>query len=139
MILTDAGPLVAILDAGEQYHLACVECSRRLAGPMITTWPAFSEAMFLLTDVGGDRAQQALWQLVKQKSVVIASQDDAAMDRMQVLMQTYHDLPMDLADASLVALAEERGLREIFTLDRRDFQIYRPKGRWRFQLWPQEL
>jgi predicted nucleic acid-binding protein len=46
---------------------------------------------------------------------------------------------MDLADASLVALAEARNLRDIFTLDRADFRIYRLKGRHPFRLWPREL
>jgi predicted nucleic acid-binding protein len=54
-------------------------------------------------------------------------------------MQKYQDRPMDLADASLVALAEERGLRDIFTLDRRDFQTYRLHGRQAFRIWPGSL
>ena len=44
---------------------------------------------------------------------------------------------MDLADASLVALAEERRLRDIFTLDQADFRVYRFKGRQSFRLWPE--
>jgi predicted nucleic acid-binding protein len=51
------------------------------------------------------------------------------LNRTRRLMEQYRDLPMDLADASLVALAEERGLERIFTLDN-DFRIYRlPRGR----------
>ena len=53
MMLTDAGPLVAILDRGEQHHQACVECLAQLTGPMLTTWPAFTEAMYLLGEAGG--------------------------------------------------------------------------------------
>jgi predicted nucleic acid-binding protein len=44
---------------------------------------------------------------------------------------------MDLADASLVCLAEQRGVREIFTLDRDDFHTYRLHGRQPFRLWPE--
>src|SRR5215212_10082465 len=47
--------------------------------------------------------------------------------RMRALMEQYRDLPMDLADASLVALAEERGLDPVFTLDS-DFHVYRLSG-----------
>ncbi len=42
---------------------------------------------------------------------------------------------MDLADATLVALAEDRGQRLIFTLDT-DFTVYRINGRQRFQTVP---
>ena len=56
--------------------------------------------------------------------------------RMTTLMHKYRDRPMDLADASLVVLAEERGLKEIFTLARADFTMYRIHGRTRFRLWP---
>ena len=55
---------------------------------------------------------------------------------MRTLMHKYGDLPMDLADSSLVRLAEERRLRDIFTLDQRDFQTYRIHGRQRFRIWP---
>ena len=52
------------------------------------------------------------------------------------MTERYKDHPMDLADASLVALAETRNLRQIFTLDRRNFHSYRIQGRWRFDLLP---
>jgi predicted nucleic acid-binding protein len=58
---------------------------------------------------------------------------------MQALMEKYRDRPMDLADASLVALAEERALRDILTLDHADFQIYRLQRRQTFRLWPRRL
>jgi predicted nucleic acid-binding protein len=54
-------------------------------------------------------------------------------------MDKYQDRPMDLADASLVALAEEKRLRDIFTLDHADFRTYRLGRREHFRLWPAEL
>ena len=139
MILTDAGPLVAILDRGEEHHEACVECLAQLTGPMLTTWPAFAEAVYLLGEAGGWRAQNALWELVKSGDIELAEQGPDQPRRMRALMDKYQDRPMDLADASLVALAESRDLRDIFTLDQADFRIYRIKGRHTFRLWPQEL
>jgi predicted nucleic acid-binding protein len=139
MILTDAGPLVAILDRGEMHHRACVACLAELAGPMLTTWPAFTEAMYLLGDAGGWPAQDALWRLVTEGDLDIAVPGTAQHKRLHALMEKYQDRPMDLADATLVALAEERGLRDIFTLDRDDFQTYRLHGRQAFRLWPRAL
>lgn len=64
MILTDTGPLVALLDADDPSHTACVAAARRLSsGPLLTTWPCFTEAMYLLGEVGGYVYQTALWSL----------------------------------------------------------------------------
>ena len=53
------------------------------------------------------------------------------------LVQKYADLPMDFADASLVVLAEDLGTNFVFTTDFRDFEVYRIKGRRRFQIFPE--
>src|SRR5262245_3305402 len=106
MILTDAGPLIALLDRGEEHHRDCVECLGRFSAPMLTTWPAFSEAMYLLGEAGGWLAQDALWALVAKRSLEIAAPGSDQLVRIQALMEKYRDRPMDLADASLVALAE---------------------------------
>jgi predicted nucleic acid-binding protein len=133
--LTDAGPLIAIIDADEPDHAACLAALDQVAIPLMTTWPAFTEAMYLLARAGGIRAQQALWRLVQTDRLVVAELSAAAVDRSARLMDQYADRPMDLADATLVALAEERGDRRIFTLDD-DFQIYRFRGRQRFETVP---
>jgi len=136
VILTDAGPLIAILDRGEGHHGICVDCLSRFTGPMVTTWPAFTEAMYLLGEAGGPRGQEALWALVKQEDLKIVPQDAIQMDRIAHLMRKYRDLPMDLAGASLVVLAEDLKVQEIFTLDRNDFTTYRIGGRKSFRIWP---
>jgi uncharacterized protein len=133
--LTDAGPLIAIIDADEPDHATCVETLDHVAIPLTTTWPAFTEAMYLLALAGGIRAQQALWHLVRTDRLILADLSPLAIDRSARLMDQYADRPMDLADATLVALAEERGDRRIFTLDA-DFEIYRFRGRHRFKTIP---
>lgn len=135
MTLTDAGPLVALIDADELDHDACVIALQRLRLPLITSWPAFAEAMYLLGRAGGDVGQQALWKLALRKRLEIVDLSTSAVERSAVLMAKYADRPMDLADATLVALAEERGERVIFTLDS-DFGIYRIHGRSRFTIIP---
>ena len=66
--------------------------------------------------------------------ILALGKDDVA--RIKELMRKYRDLPMDLADAALVRVAERERLRRIFTLDRRDFQIYRPSRIGRFTILP---
>lgn len=125
MTLTDTGPLVALLDADDASHAACMAAAGRLPpGPLLTTWVCFTEAMYLLSSVGGYPYQAALWGLRAAGRLVLHDLTLAEADRMATLMARYRDTPMDLADASLVAVAESRGLRRVFTIDS-DFYIYR--------------
>jgi len=133
--LTDAGPLIAIIDADEPDHAACVAVLDEIPIPLVTTWPAFTEAMYLVARAGGIPGQRALWRLVSTGRLVIADLSPSAIDRSARLMDQYADRPMDLADATLVAFAEEHGHRKIFTLDS-DFHIYRIRGRQHFEVLP---
>lgn len=125
MTLTDAGPLVALLDTADPLHSACIAAARRFpSGPLLSTWPCFTEAMYLLGRVGGYRYQSELWSLLADGSLVVHDLTRTETNRMAALMAKYQDTPMDLADASLVAVAESLSLRRIFTLDS-DFYVYR--------------
>jgi uncharacterized protein len=125
MTLTDAGALVALLDADDSYHAACVAAAPRLpAGPLLTTWVCFTAAMYLIGTVGGYRYQAALWSLRSTGRLVLHDLTAAEADRMAALMAQYPDTPMDLSDASLVVVAESRTLRRVFTTDS-DFYVYR--------------
>ncbi len=135
MTLTDAGPLIAIIDADEPDHGACVAALDAIELPLLTTWSAFTEAMDLVGRAGGITGQRALWRLVRTDRLVVADLSPVAVDRSARLMDQYADRPMDLADATLVALAEETGQRRIFTLDS-DFHVYRLRGRQRFEVVP---
>jgi hypothetical protein len=135
MIITDAGPLIAILDRDDKDHTACVGALKNVTGPLLSTWPAFTEAMYLLGDRAGWEAQQLLWRLVLRSDLVLATLDDATLRRSHDLMKKYSTVPMDLADATLVALAEQLGATRMFTLDG-DFRIYRLKGRKAFEILP---
>jgi uncharacterized protein len=133
--LTDAGPLIALIDAGEPDHERCTAVLAQITLPLLTTWPAFTEAMYLLGMAGGWQGQQALWRLVLRDDLVIAEVSPESNLRASQLMERYADRPMDLADATLVALAEEREIARIFTLDSA-FHIYRIRGRKRFDVIP---
>ena len=121
MILTDAGPLVALIDRGEPSHRGCKRALKGLVGPMLTTWPAYSEAMYMLGRANGWEAQEPLWRLVQRGDLKIAEFGTGISMRTADLMAQYHDVPMDLADAALVAACERAKIRKIFTVDRRDF------------------
>jgi predicted nucleic acid-binding protein len=127
LILVDAGPLVALLDADDQHHAECVAALKSLREPLATVWPPFTEAMYLLADLPA--AQEALWEMLERRVIHLLPLDSADAPRMRELMRKYSNRPMDLADASLLRVAEREGLRKIFTVDRRDFAVYRLHGR----------
>ena len=129
MILVDAGPLVAFVDADDQHHAKCVAALKALREPLATLWPPLTEAMYLLTDL--PKAQEALWEMIQRGALHLLPLDSTDTPRIRELMRKYANRPMDLADASLIRVAEREGLRKIFTIDRRDFSVYRLHNRTR--------
>jgi predicted nucleic acid-binding protein len=99
----------------------------------VTVWPALVEAMYLLD---GWQEQAALWAMVEAGPITLAPLGDEDSPSLRKLMARYRDLPMDLADAALVHVAERDGYRRVFSLDPTDFEIYRVAGRERFTILP---
>lgn len=136
MNLIDTGPLIALIDRGQgEVHQRCVNTCQKLVGPLVTTWPCFTEAMYFLAELRGWSAQQVLWQFVKRDALLVHDASLTERQRMQILMEKYQDTPMDLADASLVAAAEQLNLKRIFTLDS-DFFVYRLNDKEAFEVIP---
>jgi predicted nucleic acid-binding protein len=102
---------------------------------MLVTWPCLTEAMYLLWRAGGTPAQEELWGYVGDGLVALHQPAEKEWQRMRELMRQYHDTPMDLADASVVAAAERLGFRQVFTLDGH-FRVYRMHGNIAFDVVP---
>jgi uncharacterized protein len=123
--LTDTGPLVALINRNDPNHARCLDAVKTLpAGSLITTWPCFAEAMYLLYRAAGHPGQAGLWRWRSAGRLVLLDLTFQETDRMAALMIKYQDRPMDLADASLVVAAERLGAERLFTLDS-DFRVYR--------------
>jgi predicted nucleic acid-binding protein len=120
--LVDTGPLVAILDRDDPDHRRCAHAFRQARPPLVTTWPVLTEAAYLLAF--SRRAQDGLLEIVRRGAIAIAPFAGDDVPRVRALMEKYRDVPMDLADASIVRVAERDGIVDIFTLDK-DFAIYR--------------
>lgn len=135
MILTDAGPLIALLDRGDPDHASCVRALDLVSLPLVTTWPAFTEAMYLLGASTGYGGQAALWELMESGRLEIVELTPESVGAAAASMKKYADRPMDLADATLVAAAEQLGDSRIFSIDS-DFRFYRRKGGKAFTVIP---
>lgn len=133
-VLVDAGPLVALLHRDDRHHRTCVEALAGLRDPLVTVWPVATEAMYLL-NFSWD-AQNALWEMLLDETIRLLPIDPAEYLRIRELMRKYRTLPMDLADAALVCVAERERIRRVFTLDKRDFSIYRPSKLGKFVIIP---
>lgn len=132
-VIADTGFWVALLNRGDRHHARAVQALSSLGRPLVTTWPVLTETCHLLLRHGGQRAQQQFVHRWAQGD--FEARDLAATDaaRIETLMVRYATLPMDLADASLVILAEELGSGDILSTDQRDFQAYRWKSRKPFR------
>ena len=133
-VLVDAGPLVALIDRSDPQHQICKTTLQSLRDQLLSVWPVVTEAMYLLAFSW--RAQDGLWNLLVSQELALLPLDHDDAPRLRALMHKYRDLPMDLADAALVRVAERERLRRVFTLDRRHFALYRPARLGRFVILP---
>ncbi len=132
-VLVDAGVLVAPVDNGQPQNDACRSITSTLPLPLVTTWAAYTEAMYLVFGLGGWPMQSDLWSYVTAGVVRLHMPGETEPSRMLHLMEQYRDRPMDLADATLVAAAETLDTKRVFTLNG-DFYIYRFRGTEAFEV-----
>ncbi len=134
-MLVDAGPLVSLCDRNQPTHDRCAAVLVAATVPIVSTWACFVEAMYLVGRIGGYSLQNHLWGLERDGIVLLHQHGIGESEAMATLMERYQDVPMDLADASLVAIADVVGDRTLFTLDS-DFRIYRLSDGGTFDILP---
>ena len=122
-VLTDTRPLVAIINPRDAGHAACGAYAAGLTAPMLTTWPVVTEAAWMLRRVPKD--VRTLFRMISLRDLQVAPLPPDSADWLESFFETYEDQEPQLADASLVYLANALGLDTVFTTDRRDFTIYR--------------
>lgn len=133
-VLIDTGPLVAIVSERDTEHRRCLEQSRTISPPMVTCWPVVTEAAWLLRN--RPSSVRGLFRAFEDGVLRLAHLDESDLPAIDGILKTYASLRPQLADASLVHLAEREQLLKVFTLDRRDFRVYRLSRNRRLQLIP---
>ena len=124
-VIMDSGPLVAFLDRSEEHHAWAADQFRQLVVPLLTCEPVLTECVFLLRQT--PVAQDKLMELIERRLLVVEFRLQDEIVSIRRLMTKYRDVPMSLADACLVRMAETTDL-SICTLDAH-FAIYRKHGR----------
>jgi uncharacterized protein len=133
-VLVDTGPLVAILFARDEHHERCNRALESIRPPMLTCWPVLTEAAWLLRREPS--AVERLLSTVREGWLELLPLEASAAAPISRVLEKYRDLDPQLADAALVHLAERERIETIFTLDRRDFSVYRIGGRRRLRIVP---
>jgi hypothetical protein len=122
-VLVDTGPIVAILMASDEHHEACVDQLHRIRGPLLTCWPVITEAAWLLRAYPA--AIRKLLSSFQRRPFDLVALGETDLPGIAAILAKYAGLGIQLADASLVHLANREGIETMFTLDRRDFGILR--------------
>ena len=133
-LLLDTGALVSLLDRSQTHHAACRRAFEEWSGAVVSTEAVLTEATHLLGRVAGGRA--ACVRFFLSAGALLVPSSPTSLKRVGVLLDKYADVPMDFADATLVALGEELGTSFVFTTDRTDFSIYRLNDRKSFRILP---
>ena len=125
-ILVDAGPLIALLVRADKNHPRVKRYLDAYVGRLLTTWPVLAEACHFLPE----RTQIRFLRWAASGGLSVAELHETALATIADWKEKYRNLPMDLADASLLWIAEQTGITEILTFDLRDFSAYRlPNGK----------
>jgi predicted nucleic acid-binding protein len=122
-VLIDTGPIVAILLESDEHHAACVEQLHHIRGPLLTCWPVITKAAWLLRQY--PRAIRKLLSALNGRPFALVPLGETDLPGIAAVLAKYEGLRIQLADASLVHLANREGIEIMFTLDRRVFGVLR--------------
>lgn len=125
-VLVDTGPLVAMLNAGDHMHASVVRQLMLIKPPLITCEAVLAEAAHLVRHLPGGRA--ALLEMVDEGFLSLGLQVATQFTELLALVKRYASVPMSLADACMVRLAELHPRSPVWTFDS-DFTVYRKNGR----------
>jgi len=125
-VIADTGVLVALIDPDTKEHAWACKLARRLAKPFLTSEPVLTEAAFLLARDGLNADE--LFALADSGAILVGLDFNSERGHLQALMERYRNVPMSLADATLVRLSELHRQCAVFTLNS-DFHIYRRHGK----------
>ena len=136
MIVVDTGPLVAAVDTDDAHHAACGDLVRTRYRELVVPATVVVEVCWLLDRHVGPAAEAGFLRSLAQGKLHVEGILAADYERMAELVDTYADLRLGMVDASIVAVAERLGITSVFTINRRDFTVVRPRHVAAFELLP---
>ena len=137
-ILIDTGPLVALFDRRDSHHETCRAQARTLPGSLLTCLPVITEAAYLLNRYDSTLVHH-LFAACRDGIYELLPLDKGDIEQLDCLIAKYQDLCLDFADAGLMHLAEREKIEYVFTLDRRDFSVFRTASGKSLTLLPETI
>ena len=135
-VLVDTGALYALADQRDSWHVRMREWLLRNREPVLVPVTVLPEAAYLIGTRLGNSVEEAFVRSLATGALPVEPLDDEDMARAADLIGTYSDLPLGFVDASIVAMAERKGIGSIATTDRRHFGVVRPSHVERLRLLP---
>lgn len=129
-VLIDSGYLIALGRAQDPLHPNADRFLSSFRGSLFTVSAVIVESCFFMDA----KAKAHLLDWIGERSLSVVEVPAAAYPDLGATIRKYADREVDFADAALVWLAEESGVRAILTVDQRDFSVFRLKGGKRFWL-----
>ena len=123
--LIDAGPIIALFDKSDQHHERVLNFMKTFDGKLVSTWPVLIEVCYMLDFNQETQLDFINW--VIRGGIEVHNLEQWQLSSIRDTMNTYSDLPADLADATLLVTAESKGITSILTLDK-DFSVYKLKN-----------
>jgi predicted nucleic acid-binding protein len=120
--LIDSGPLIALFDKDDKYHSPIIKFLKKYNGMLITTWPVITEVLHMLDFNRKTQIDFLKW--IERGGLQIQSFTQEQIPRLIELSEKYVDIPMDLADATLILASEMENIKDVITIDS-NFYIYR--------------
>jgi predicted nucleic acid-binding protein len=137
--LLDTGPLIAAADRTDKHHVVCSELLEELArgtGGLLVPTPVVVEVCWMVKKFRGPGAEADFLELVASEELQLVEMTRNDVRRIAEIVRQYADFPLGMVDASVVALAERLGIRQVATLDRRHFSVAQPQHVEAFTLVP---
>ena len=132
-VIMDTGPWVALIDRSESRHKECVDWFKEFRGEIYSSEAVLTEVLHLLNF--SFSAQSAALDFVLSGALTLVPSSVESLLTVKRLMEKYQDLPMDFADGSLVCIAQDLGIYNAVTFDKKHFALYRI-GKKSFSVFP---
>jgi hypothetical protein len=134
--VVDAGPLIALFDKSDKYHKKANDSIKKYRikghGKIVTTWPIISEVAYMLKEHVHLQAELDFFTWIIEGGLELYNFERDHLPQVVELQEKYSNIPMDFADATLVIVAQELNVDNVFTVDK-DFLIYKIFGKKHFK------
>ena len=120
--IIDSGPLIALFDKSDKYHQKVINFLKKYQGRLITTWSVITEVSYMLSFNLQVQIDFLKW--IERGGLELYNISQEEVYHITRMMEKYVDIPMDLADATLMYISNKEKIQNIISIDS-DFDIYR--------------